>query len=72
MTIKTVTFDPNSVFYREDCVVIKSSEDLVILAFPFHEDTPNFHLSVADAFNLRNALDEVIKQKFLNPPKEVI
>ena len=69
MPIKTVTFKQNHVISWDDCVVLQSCGDLVVMAFPFHEDTPNFHLSIADAFNLRNALDEVLKQKFLPAPK---
>lgn len=69
MTIKTITFQQNRVIDWEDCIVLKSFDDLVVLAFPFHEDTPNFNLNIADAFNLRNALDDVLKQKFLNAPK---
>lgn len=69
MTIKTITFQQNRFIDWEDCIVLKKYEDLVVLAFPFHEDTPNFHLNIADAFNLRNALDEVLKQKFINAPK---
>lgn len=47
-----------------DCMVLRhnrafdGSSGSIELSFPFHEDTPNFHLSLSEAMDLRNAIDE--------------
>ena len=69
MTIKTVAYGSQSLFCQEDCIVLKSNKYGVTIALPFHEDTPNLHFSVAEAMELRNAIDEVLKIKYLAAPK---
>ncbi|GIO40179.1 hypothetical protein J41TS12_50400 [Paenibacillus antibioticophila] len=57
---------------NSDALVLRrvENEPSVKLAFPFHEDTPNFDLSIPEALDLRNALDDVIGPiKMLQSPK---
>lgn len=66
MTIKTIVFNPLYKYpHNEDCVVLKRIENGIVMSFPFHEDTPNFYLSVADALTIRNAIDELLQTKLL-------
>ena len=77
MPVKTVEIDASLAFNSniEDCMVLRLSgqfEHLVEIAFPFHEDTPNFRLSIPQALSLRNAIDDLIKVNFIEVPKEDI
>lgn len=56
----------------EDCIVLRSLNgyQLIEVAFPFHEDTPNFRLTISQALDLRDALNELTKVRFLETPKE--
>jgi len=63
MAVKIVPF--SSRFNGQmDCMVLRHNKDFyggngsIELSFPFHEDTPNFHLSLREAMDLRNAIDE--------------
>lgn len=61
-----VVFKQNSLYGRLDCIVVERVDNHVTLAFPFHEDTQNMHMSVSDALKLRDAINEVINLKYLN------
>jgi hypothetical protein len=57
---------------KNDCMVLRmvnrgSTE--IDIAFPFHEDTPNFKLSISEALDLRNAIDQLIDIKMLEKPQ---
>lgn len=71
--IKTVTFR-NWRFYcahDSDAIVLRrvAGEQIIKMAFPFHEDTPNMDFDVSEALDLRNALDDLIGPiKRLEPP----
>lgn len=74
MSIKTVPI--TSRFYpyykNSDCIVLRKFErdsDRLELAFPFHEDTPNFNLTISEALDLRNAIDQLIDIKMLERPR---
>jgi hypothetical protein len=41
----------------------------ITLAFPFHEDTPNFRLTISEAWDLKNAIDQLIDIKLLEKPR---
>lgn len=72
MTIKTVQIT-GGFFDSEDCVVLKNSgknSNYIIMALPFHEDTPNLTMTIAEAMDLRNALNELTKVGFLELIKE--
>lgn len=61
--IRTVAFKGYKFFEnREDVIVIRriESEQMIKVALPFHEDTPNFDLTMAEAMDLRNALNDLI------------
>lgn len=71
--IKTVTFHNFRHFANpdDDCLVLRrvGDENNVAMSFPFHEDTPNFDLTVGEALDLRNALDELVDVKILEAPR---
>lgn len=54
----------SSDFGQTDCIVLRHNKDFsggtgcIEVTFPFHEDTPNFRLSLREAMDLRNAIDE--------------
>ncbi|GIO22457.1 hypothetical protein [Oceanobacillus sp. J11TS1] len=74
MPVKIVPFEsrflpnPND---KNDCIVIRNVRSFgggtgnIELAFPFHEDTPNFQLSLQEAMELRNAIDEAYHIKLI-------
>lgn len=74
MAIKVVLIN-NRLFpltEKSDCVVLRMFEKdstTIDLAFPFHEDTPNFRLSISEALDLRNAIDQLIDVKLLEKPR---
>ncbi|SDD28507.1 hypothetical protein SAMN02799630_02838 [Paenibacillus sp. UNCCL117] len=57
---------------RNDCIVLRRVEYVgslnVNIAFPFHEDTPNFTLTVPEALTLRNAIDDMVAIKMIGEP----
>jgi len=70
MTIKTVNFHSRFAAGpgETDCIVLRTREanpSHIEVAFPFHEDTPNFILTIPEAMALRNALDQLSEIKFL-------
>lgn len=74
LAIKTVKFAGGLFPYGEDsdCVVLRMADKNALgieVAFPFHEDTPNFRLSISEALNLRNAIDSLIDLKMLEKPR---
>ncbi|GGN64533.1 hypothetical protein [Oceanobacillus indicireducens] len=74
MPIKSVQFRSRLYPYSQnDCAVVrlldKNSQHIEI-AFPFHEDTPNFILTISEALDLRNAIDELIDIKLIEKQKE--
>lgn len=75
MAIKTVQIDGASFISSKDCVVLRSvgnNSVFIEMAFPFHEDTPNFYLTISEAMDLRNALDELIRVPLIEYKKEAI
>lgn len=75
MPIKTVEFRSRLYPYlQNDCIVVRmldKDSQHIELAFPFHEDTPNFILTISDAMDLRNAIDQLIDIKLLEKPRKV-
>ncbi len=75
MAIKTVSFSGSYFPYNDDCVVLRMSDKNALnieVSFPFHEDTPNFRLSISEALDLRNAIDNLIDLKMLEKPRGII
>lgn len=74
MPIKTVQFSSGLYPYmKNDCVALRMSDKNsahVEMAFPFHEDTPNFMFTVSEAMDFRDAIDKLIDIKLLEKPKE--
>lgn len=74
MPIKVVPIN-NRLFpieVKNDCIALRmfdKDSTFIDLAFPFHEDTQNFRLTVSEALNLRNAIDELIDIKMLEKPR---
>ncbi|MFC3768325.1 hypothetical protein [Paenibacillus sp. GCM10012303] len=57
---------------KNDCIVLRRrefNETFVDVSFPFHEDTPNFTLTVPEALTLRNAIDDLVAVKMLGEPE---
>lgn len=57
---------------KSDLIVLRMFDKdsaFVDLAFPFHEDTPNFKLTIAEAMDLKNAIDQLIDIKLLEKPR---
>lgn len=75
MAIKVVQFDVMIPYAeKSDCIVLRmfgKDANAIEMAFPFHPDTPNFILSIPEALDLRNAIDELIDLKMLEKPKGV-
>lgn len=75
--IRTVTFKRRFHFggSEEEAVVLRRCEtsSTIDLSFPFQEDTPNIELDLAQAMNLRNALNDLIGQvqALPSPPTEL-
>ncbi|TKH43428.1 hypothetical protein C1I60_14115 [Paenibacillus terrae] len=66
--IKTVTFRNYRFFTdADDCIVLRrvDKEPSIKVSLPFHEDTPNLDLTLAEALSLRNAIDELVDLKLL-------
>ncbi|MEC0237794.1 hypothetical protein P4H71_26100 [Paenibacillus kribbensis] len=61
--IKTVIFRNYSFFKdADDCIVLRrvEKEPAIKVSLPFHEDTANLDLTISEAIDLRNALNDVI------------
>lgn len=57
---------------KSDCIVLRMFDKdsiYVDMAFPFHEDTPNFKLTISEAMDLKNAIDQLINIKLIEKPK---
>ncbi|MEF3312579.1 hypothetical protein PV433_27185 [Paenibacillus sp. GYB004] len=58
---------------QNDCVVLRRPNYPtgmhIEIAFPFHEDTPNFTLTVPEALTIRNAIDDLVAVKMLGEPE---
>lgn len=74
MAIKTIPMNSNrlgkSSSEENDCIVLKVNKTsfdsgVIELSFPFHEDTPNFFLTLREAMELRNAIDQLYDIKLL-------
>lgn len=53
---------------KSDVIVLRMFDKdsaFVDLAFPFHEDTPNFKLTITEAMDLKNAIDQLIDIKLI-------
>lgn len=75
MAIKTVQIEGYDSSYSEDCIVLKNAakgSNRIIMALPFHEDTPNLSMTTAEAMDLRNALDELVRVPLIEHKKEAI
>lgn len=75
MAIKTVQIDGCDFSYSEDCIVLKNASrdsNYIIMALPFHEDTPNLRMTISEAMDLRNALDALIRVPLIEYKKEAI
>lgn len=56
------------VYEKTDCIVLRMFDKdsvYIDMAFPFHEDTPNFKLTIPEAMDLKNAIDRLIDVKLL-------
>lgn len=52
----------------QECIVLRRQDrdsNIIDMAFPFLEDTPNIQLSFADALTLRNAIDDLVSIKLI-------
>ncbi|MCF7753403.1 hypothetical protein KQ941_03030 [Paenibacillus xylanexedens] len=69
--IRTVTFKRSFHFggSEEEAVVLRRCEasSTIDLSFPFQEDTPNIELGIAQAMDLRNALNDLIGEVLALP-----
>ncbi|MEK5417070.1 hypothetical protein [Paenibacillus sp. FSL L8-0708] len=65
--IQTVKFTSFLTGSQDDIIVLQryGSDYGIVLALPFHEDTPNIRLTVPESFELRNAIDELLAVKLL-------
>lgn len=75
MPIKVIPFNggfpypPNE---QNDCVALRmhgKDAQSIEISFPFHEDTPNFTLSITESLDLRNAIDQLVDLKMLEKPR---
>ena len=57
---------------KSDCIVLRMFDKdsvYVDMAFPFHEDTLNFKLTISEAMDLKNAIDQLIDIKLIEQPR---
>ena len=57
---------------KSDCIVLRMFDKDSIhmdIAFPFREDTPNFELTISEAMDLKNAIDQLIDIKLIEKPR---
>lgn len=72
MAIKVVPIHSFFGSSANDCMVLRMFDRdsvAIDISFPFHEDTPNFKLTIAEAMDLRNAIDQLIDIKLLEKPR---
>jgi hypothetical protein len=63
---------PQNYSDKDDCLVLRmrgKDSDVIEVSFPFHEDTPNFWLTIPEALDLKNAIDQLIDLKMLEKPR---
>lgn len=71
MSIKVIPFEGFSHFRSQDCIVLRRNTTIgdngetIEVSFPFHEDTPNFTLSMREAMELRNSIDQLFDIKLI-------
>lgn len=63
--IEMVTISPKYPYRHPDCIVLRRLEGAVEIAFPFHEDTPNFILGIGEALDLQHVLQDLINVKLI-------
>jgi len=70
MSIKTVKFS-NRLYpsiEKTDCIVLRRYDNdspYIDVALPFHEDMPNIVLTIPEAMDLKNAIDQLLNIKFI-------
>lgn len=75
MPIKVVPISagwPSNPYEKDDCIALRmrGKDALTIeMSFPFHEDTSNFRLTISEAMDLKNAIDQLIDIKMLEKPR---
>lgn len=60
---------------KADCIVLRMFDKdsaHVDMAFPFHEDTPNFKLTISEAMDLKNAIDQLLDIKLIERPRRIL
>lgn len=76
MPIKVIPFSggfPYPPYEKNNCIALRMYDrdsTHIEMSFPFHEDTPNMTLSISEALDLKNAIDQLIDIKLLEKPKE--
>jgi hypothetical protein len=75
LPIKVIPFSgwPYNPTDQNDCIALRMhgiDSNSIELSFPFHEDTPNFTLSISEALDLKNAINQLIDLKMLEKPRE--
>jgi hypothetical protein len=63
-------YPPNE---QNECMALRiygKDANYIEMSFPFHEDTPNFKLTISEALDLKNAIDQLIDLKMLEKPRE--
>jgi hypothetical protein len=62
-------YSPNE---KNDCIALRmvgKDANSIEMSFPFHEDTPNFSLTIPEAMDLKNAIDQLLDIKLLEKPR---
>lgn len=76
MPVKVIPFNggfPYPPDETNDCIALRmwgKDANTLELSFPWHEDTPNFKLTISEALDLKNAIDKLIDLKMLEKPRE--
>lgn len=75
MAIKVIPINgqfPYPPYESNDCIALRmfgENAQTVEISFPFHEDTPNFKLTISETMDLRNAIDQLLDIKMLEKPR---
>lgn len=75
--IKVVRFNSfpyasSNVVEKNDCIALRMTgkdSSMIEVSFPFHEDTPNFSLTISEVMNLKTAIDQLLDIKLLEKPR---
>jgi hypothetical protein len=75
MAVKMVPFASKFAPGETDCMVLRHNKGYgdsgsIEISYPFHEDTPNFRLSLREAMDLRNAIDEAFGIQLIEGRKQ--